>query len=76
MAAWADLKARIDALPEPPAAAIYRGAAPQWFTDAAQRAAETGGPVVVNYHGCKLADTPVIVSLSEYERMAGAKLAE
>ncbi len=69
MAAWADLRERLAALPEPPAASIYRTTAPGWFTDAAKLAAETGGPVIVNYHGCKLADTPVIVSLSEYERL-------
>lgn len=76
MAAWADLRERLAALPEPPAASIYRGAAPQWFTEAAQVAAAQHGAVIVNVKGQRLDAVSVVLPLSLYEELAGAKLAE
>lgn len=68
MAAVADLLGRASDIG---AQIIYQGAPPRWLTLAAQTARD-GVPVIVNVKGVAPDSVPVMVTLSEYERLTRA----
>ncbi len=47
------------------AGVVYQGAPAAWLL----KAARAGAPVVINCKGVAASDTPVIITLAEYERL-------